>query len=127
MSSKRKPKEDSLQDIGQRAFESIAEMVAKLDGDDAETVHQEIQGDPLSVEVRSGWQSLGETLTASEYCILLGTGGPAVRIIGTLNAHNEPDSATLETQDWGTPWTEWRGEDDRNVLLTYAQQFYFVD
>jgi hypothetical protein len=127
VSSKRKPKEDSLQDIGQRAFESIAEMVAKLDGEDAEDALQEIHGDPLSVEVRSGWQSLGEPLTAAEYCLLLGTGGPAVRIVGTLNAHNEPDSATLETQDWGTPWTEWRGEDDLNVLLTYAQQFYFGD
>jgi len=50
--------------------------------EDAET---RIQEDALSVEVRSGWQSMGDTLEASEFCILLSTGGPAVRIIGDVD------------------------------------------
>ena len=33
--------------------------------------------------------------------------GPHVRITGKLNQHGEPESARLEYQDWGTPWTEY--------------------
>lgn len=90
--------------------------------EEAETrVHE----DALSVEVRSGWTTLGEELTAEEYCILLTTGGPAVRIVGDLDG-GEPTTARLEVQDWGTPWTEHiTTGTDHEALLTYARCFYF--
>lgn len=98
------------------------------DRDDAE---QRIHEDPLSIEVRGDWHTPGasdeysrEDNAPSEFRILLGTGGPAIRIIGELNAHGEPTSATLQTQDWGTPWTDYRGGDEE-TLLTYCRCFYF--
>ena len=119
-----------LQDIGKIAYESVAELVAALEeaGDDddkaIEEAEQRIQEDPLSIEVRSGWAVLGQPLVAEEYNILLATGGPAYRIVGDLGLYTEPETARLEVQDWGTPWTEYRGANE-DVLLTYARQFYF--
>lgn len=163
-------KDDELQEIGRRAFESIAEMVGRLDamlqvsecccatttttdgtvscdscdkpctlqddpvdGDDdaREKAQQEIQEDPLSVQVRSDWYSPGDgpPATPGEYEILLATGGPAVRIVGDLDESGEPYRARLEAQDWGTPWTEYRGawaNGGAETLLAYARQFYYV-
>jgi hypothetical protein len=56
----------------------------------------------------------------------LTTGGPAVRIIGELDG-GEVESARLEVQDWGTPWTEHcTTGDDNEALLSYARCFYFL-
>lgn len=56
--------------------------------------------------------------------ITLAGGGPAVRITGDLDEHNQPDRAWLEYSDWGTPWTEFRGA-DREILLRYAERHIF--
>ncbi len=85
------------------------------------------------MEVRSGWYAAGmPDLDAfpAEYTILLCTGGPAVRIIGELDQYGEPETARLEHQDWGTPWTEYYADhmprdDQETALLTYARQFYY--
>lgn len=98
---------------------------------DSEEARQSIQEGPLSVEVRGGWHTPGsqDDSGAYEYVILLGTGGPAVRIYGAIGQHNEPDNAELQYQDWFTPWEPLfiENADDRDALLTYAQQFYFSD
>jgi len=86
---------------------------------------QRIQEDPLSVQIRSGWYSVGEKPEPVEFEILLCTGGPAVRIRGELGQYNEPDRAWIEYQDWFTPWTEFFADQDTDALLTYCQQFYF--
>ena len=133
-------KENKLHEIGRRAFESIADMVAKLeafkkddDGQDTdepdektrEEAREEIEQDPLSVQVRSGWYGPGEDPGApEEFEILLATGGPAVRIIGELDQYGQPTRARLQSQDWGTPWTDYLGA-DRDVLLAYCGVFYF--
>ena len=85
-----------------------------------------IQEDPLSVQVRSGWQNLGEPLTAAEYEILLRTGRPAVRIIGDLDQYGQPDRARLQHQDGGAPWQEYstHGEDNATILA-YAQELFY--
>lgn len=92
------------------------------DRDDAE---QMIHEDPLSVQVRSDWVSVGETMTAGEFEILLTTGGPAVRIMGELDEHGEPYRAWLEVQDWGKCWTHYYEPGLTDVLLTYARCFCF--
>jgi|TARA_Y100000310_G_scaffold290034_1_gene316891 hypothetical protein len=79
---------------------------------------------PLTVQVRSGWYSPGGESEAVEYEILLGTGGPAVRIIGDLDAHGHPHDAELQGQDWFTPWERTPGQ-DQDALLTFASMFYF--
>jgi hypothetical protein len=90
---------------------------------------QRIDEDPLSAEVRGDWHTPGETGEMVEYRILLCTGGPAVQIIGDLDDDGQPSSACLEYQDWGTPWTEFFDfkDDERDLLLAYAQHFYFGD
>jgi hypothetical protein len=90
---------------------------------DEDDARQRISEDPLSVEVRSDWTPPGEELEASEFCILLCTGGPAVRIVGELN-RGEPCRAWLEYQDWGTPWTQYFGASS-DTLCQYASHFFF--
>jgi hypothetical protein len=126
--------EDRAEDQAAAQLESICEMMAALDAacnddDDKarEEAEQTIHEDPLSVQVREGWKNPGVVGTPEEFEILLCTGGPAVRIIGDLNEHMEPDNPRLEYQDWFTPWVEYRIADEkkRNALLEYCRQFYF--
>lgn len=110
--------------------EDNAEELAELeeaagDYDSQEDAEQAINDDPLSVEVRSDWTAPGEELTPAEFCILLCTGGPAVRIVGELDQCNEPVRAWMEYQDWGTPWTQYFDADSA-TLLDYARRFYFA-
>lgn len=122
-------------------LESITEMVSALlkwqnteaqsteeDRTALEEAEQTIQEDALSVGVRSDWYQPGQLpdhRAPSEFTILLCTGGPAVRIIGTLN-QSEPQSARLVYQDWGTPWTEYRlTAEQEETVLTYARCFYY--
>lgn len=113
------------------AFPDEAEELKELEeaaGDcqDEDDARQRIDEDPLSIEIRSGWYTPGSDPEPAEYCILLTTGGPALRLIGELDEYNEPSSARLEYQDWFTPWTELvtTGQDN-DQLLTYARQFYY--
>jgi len=110
-------------------LESIVEMQKDFDDssdlkqDEAET---KIQESILSVEVRSGWHAPGVPEKATEYCILLTTGGPACRLIGELDRYGQPETARLEYQDWGTPWTELGQIGIAELaLLAFAGHFYF--
>ena len=104
------------------------ELLAEADGcTDEDEAHVRILEDALSVEVRSGWVTVDDPLEATEFAILLCTGGPAVRIRGELSEHGEPARAWLEYQDWGTPWSEYHGDNaDQQALLAYAACFIFV-
>jgi len=111
---------------------SIIEMVQALadaDDDDArDEARQHIQEDPLCVEVRTGWIAAGSLDTASpeEYRILLCTGGPAVQIIGALDQDNQPETATLQYQDWFIPWADYKATAvETEALLIYAREFYY--
>ena len=145
---------DRAKEQAQCQFESIREMVERLkharectddectegkeggfhsgeDKNDIEAYHDEenaqqiILEDALDVSVRSDWHPPGEKSSPTEYTILLCTGGPAVRVRGQLNQYGEPESAELECQDWFTAWQTCDIDDPDDVLLTYAQQFYF--
>jgi hypothetical protein len=122
-------------DNAQAWAQNIADMVAALAADaGCDDAQEAIQEAPLSVEVRSDWSFPGKVAEPVEYQILLSTGGPALRITGKLGTHGEADTADLEYQDWGTPWTRYHpahGEplfDSHNAdVLTFAQQFYFAE
>ena len=133
-------KTDHAKDQAQAQLESIIELVAALDAttddstpearsrrDDTECA---IQGDPLSVLVRSGWHnpSLEERIgdSPTEFEILLCTGGPACRLRGSLDEDCRPDEVHMEYQDWGTPWTGYQLTDEqRAIVLRYASQFWY--
>ena len=103
-------------------LDSIVELMAALDraeenGEaeydgqrlDADSLRERIWETPLSVQVRDGWRTPGSgPVLASpvEYKVLLCTGGPAVRIRGDFGQF-EPETATLQYQDWLTPWMDY--------------------
>lgn len=107
-------------------MENIREMVEALDNEEtAEAAITQIYESPLSWLVRSGWTTVDSEMTPEEYEILLSTGGPALRIIGSLD-RGTPRTARLEWQDWGTPWTEYvLSSEDEDTLLRFAEQFLF--
>jgi hypothetical protein len=106
-------------------LEELEELRSKMQGyESKEDAERDIIEMPLSVEVRSGWYAPGsEPEDPEEFCILLSTGGPALRIIGDLD-RGEPIRARLQYQDWGTPWTEFF-DVDRDTLISFARFFYF--
>lgn len=106
----------------QEEIEALTAQVSEYTS--REDAEERIQEYPLSVEVRSDWCSPGEELTPGEFCILLCTGGPAVRIMGELDEHREPCRAWIEYQDWGTPWTQYFGA-DQGTLVDFCRRFYF--
>lgn len=109
---------------------SEAEELADLeeaagDCESEEEARQRILDDALSVEVRSGWTSVGETLQPEEFRIVLCTGGPHVEILGELDDSNEPDRVRIIYKDWGTSGELF--DFDRDAVSTYCRQFYFGD
>ena len=136
-------------------YQSIQDMTSRLrevedaeDYDTSENIRTEIMDSALSVQVRADWYTPGlhgVDHPPVEYSILLTTGGPALRLIGTLTEYGEPETARLEAQDWGTSWADvsrnqifnnkcisvreagkaW--EDYDNTLLAFARCFYFAD
>jgi hypothetical protein len=109
-----------LQENGDEMAELSIDANNCANQDDA---RERILGDVLSVEVRSGWASCGDTLTPEEFRIVLCTGGPHVEIMGELD-NGTPCRAWLQHQDWGTPITRFF-KIEQSTLLTYCQQFYF--
>lgn len=104
--------------------DELAELERTADGcEDEEDARQRIMENAISVDVRSGWTSVGHELEAEEFQVLLCTGGPAVRIMGELGVHNEVRRAWLEYQDWGTPWTAYTNT-SRDTLIRYASFFF---
>ena len=104
----------------------------EIDGEqlDVEGIRQRCEENALSVQERSGWHDVGCAADdPDEFEILLCTGGPAVKILGDLNEHHEPDEATIQYQDWGTPWTIYREttDEEAELLLAYCRTFYFGD
>jgi hypothetical protein len=117
---------------GRNWYATICEQLAALkaacntDNDAYEAAREAIQESPLSVDVRSGWHSVGSAGEPDEFQILLSTGGPALRIVGRLGIYSCPEGSRLEWQDWGTPWTECTFADS-TTLDAYAAQFWFGD
>lgn len=85
-----------------------------------------VENDALSIEYRSGWTSVGESLTIDEFCITLCTGGPAVRIVGELSdGYPVQNRCRMEVSDWFKPWTQYGiGDDELSQAITeYANVF----
>lgn len=96
---------------------------------DEDEIREEIDNFPLSLSVRDSWYAPGAKQDAEpmEYEILLSTGGPACRIYGNLDEHNEPDDfPDIQFQDWFTPWESLDIEsEEREALAKFARFFWF--
>ena len=104
---------------GQGDMEHIKDLLDRLASSgnsdtEADLINDEIYQYPLEVKKTQGYE------------LLLGTGGPATRIVGKLNEHGEPETAELQGQDWGTQWERTELQDEE-TLLQFAQHFYFAD
>jgi hypothetical protein len=107
--------------------DELAELEAAAgDNRDAEEARERLMQSALDVSIRSDWHTPGEGGEPTDFRILLITGGPALQIRGELDDNREPYRAWLEYQDWGTPWTEYFGDNlNTDALLTFARCFYF--
>lgn len=111
-----------------QALESGEAESVTYEGDtfeDADDLRQRIEEMPLSVQVRDGWRSPGaESDGPEEFEILLSTGGPALRIYGEIGGHH-----SLQWQDWGTPWTDYRDttDDQDQAIAAFVGLFWFGD
>lgn len=116
---------DEMDDDEKEELEELEKAAGDCENED--DARERVEQDALSVEVRSGWHTPGSSDSEPEHFkILLCTGGPAVRIMGTLNKYGEPERAWLEYQDWWTPWIERSNNPgDEETLLAYARVFYF--
>ena len=94
---------------------------------DPDALIEQLQEEPLSIEVRSPWHSPGEDIdNDGEFKILMATGGPACQIRGELD-DGEPRRAWIEGQDWGTPWQQvFTHGEETEAILWFASLFCFV-
>ena len=75
-----------------------------------EAIEQELTEGALSVQVGTDeWFNLGEVLEPNKFELLMCTGGPAMRVVGSLCRHGVPSNAVVEWQDWFKPWTPYNG------------------
>ena len=114
---------------GAGTYYNIVELMDAMEAaesEDMSDIMDRITEMPLSVCVRSGWQQPGvNDQSPEEYELLMGTGGPAVRIYGRLDEHGRPRSAELQGQNWVTPWERTTVDQDEEVLLNFAGYFYY--
>ena len=114
---------------GAGTYYNIVELMDAMEAaesEDMSDIMDRITEMPLSVCVRSGWQQPGvNDQSPEEYELLMGTGGPAVRIYGRLDEHGRPRSAELQGQIWFTPWERTTVDQDEEVLLQFAEYFYY--
>lgn len=84
------------------ALDELAELEAAAgDCTSEDEALERIDEDPLSVEVRSGWNPIGDDMTPEEFRITLCTGGPHVEIQGDIGQHGQPCSVRVLFRDWG--------------------------
>ena len=117
--------QEKTDEYAHNSIESIAGMVKKANSRNEERAEEgktAIQENPL--EIKTGKEFDG----TRTYMILLGTGGPAARIIGELSEYDEPDSAEFQFQDWFEPWTTAQTtKEERETMIEYARHFYFEE
>lgn len=86
----------------------------------AESMRVSLLEGPLCVDM----DELDPNRDEVKWSILLGTGGPAVRIIVTTDMGGSIEEAEYQFQDWFTPWTTAYGV-NTDLLKEYAEMFYF--
>lgn len=85
-----------------------------------EEMQERLQQMPLCVEL----QSINVRQETCEWEILLGTGGPADRVLVVTDYSGNVEDATYQYQDWFTPWTDARNQ-DFDMVRSFASVFYF--
>ena len=124
---------EKVQAGGVSTAQDILELFQEVQAEDTTTerideIQEQVQEWPLSVDVRCTiWQSPGtEDWEPNQFQILLGTGGPAMRITGDIGPHGEPCNPLMQVQDWFKPWTTCNTTDEQDeALMWFCSEFYF--
>ena len=90
--------------------------------EDNEEAREQLEEMPLAVSL----QSINVGAQECTWSILLGTGGPADRVLVTTDYSGDVESAEYQFQDWFQPWTE-ASEQDAELVEKFARVFYFDD
>lgn len=91
-----------------------------------ESIEEEARESIVSIEARSGWELPGRPLVATEGCITLSTGGPAVRIVGEIDCM-ELSYPRLEHQDSFTHWERMPLDDGQRAVLNWFVNLFCWD
>lgn len=103
----------------------LAELEESANGcTSEEEAIEAIENDPLSVEVRSDWESSADNFTPSEFRVVLCTGGPHVEIVGDLDQYGEPSRPRILFRDWGTSGELF--DFDRDIVTRYCVRVVYV-
>ena len=123
---------EQVQAGGVSTAQDILELYQEVQDEDTTTerieeIQRQVHEWPLSVQVRcAGWWGICEELKPDEFQILLGTGGPAMRITGDIGQHGEPCNPLMQVQDWFKPWTTCNTTDEQDEALRwFCSEFYF--
>ena len=111
-----------IDEICRGALDDVLEWHAMPDGEEKDDRAAET---PLSVLFRSAWSAGCEfAADGGEAEILLGTGGPAVRIMATIDGEKGLVEPRIEAQNWGTPWTRGKTtEAEDKALAAFVGRF----
>jgi hypothetical protein len=105
-------------EMAQRYASDLVTIMTGERGDD-DGFDEAIANFAQEIEVKDGWRKCHGKSRPLEYRILLCSGGPAVRIIGFLT---DPVTATLQAQNWGTPWVDVEcTADQQEALREYVE------
>lgn len=99
--------------------------------EDSDEARDQIMDDPLEITYRTGWLNHSEVCDGidkgniEECCVLLCTGGPAVRILCDVDHRGTLSRPCVQYQDWGTSWTDLLSlnREQRAALETYISNF----
>ena len=103
------------------------EAIRRDDDTAADEIVKRAHQYPLALNVQTGWNEVGATDPNYQFFqILLGTGGPAYRLWGTIDMHGCADKVEYQTQDWFEPWTMQVLDDDAQAAADwFANLFYW--
>jgi len=123
------PGDEELGQDPELYYDGDGEPLYDPDGDpvvDEDEIREKIEELPLEFSVRSNWMNpFAGGLVPGEFQLLMCTGGPAVRIVGELGSHNEPQRVEVQYQDWFTPWTAYDFPDSQSwsKVLEFCEVF----
>ena len=90
---------------------------------DQDEARDAIHATPLSVEVRSGWRSVGEDAgEPEEFRIVLCTGGPHIELAGDIGG-----TVRVVFRDWGESGEYYPNADERSALEQFVSMLIGTD
>ncbi len=118
--TKQKTIEQRAQEYYERVFDDETRaLMDKAEGGN-EDAYERLQEMPYSIfkYATYHWEEL------TEWHVELAGGGPAARLVVMANKYGEVEEARFEFQDWFTPWTPAKQDDDLVKRFAWLAGYY---